>query len=446
MTKSTFHEIDCSGIDKIQWDDIVGDKTLLDGGHFGDLMEIGREHIQDAKYKGELTEQDAGQVYSALITTSIHEAINFELVAALRDMEMCKIKNEIENEKCLAAAECALKDAQTNEIPLESLRRDCTTDAECDLKQAQEDEIPLESARRDCTTEAECDLKQAQEDEIPLESGRRDCTTDAECDLKQAQEDEIPIESGRRDCTTEADCGLTYANTTEVPIESGRKTSLNNVKVYDQQMETQGTRTKQMYTLSKEYGYNYSVDDEGYVSIGSSTGNGKIDADTSAIKTNASAKTADSLANKNLSLAREKKLACDCCSSSKIAEAQASLYARQAEGFSDHITVKLYEIQMNAWAMVYQDMTTPIFTPSIQNSEICNTYRAVQDQLTIDPTESNCNPISGENPDNGSGEVDDGCPAYESRDASGVCVCTWGYFTAESRCFHSLEEYRANTP
>ena len=69
--------MDCSHIETIDWSVIVGDKTLANGGHFGDLMTLGRAHLEEAKAYGEITEGDSGQVYSALISTSIKEAIQF---------------------------------------------------------------------------------------------------------------------------------------------------------------------------------------------------------------------------------------------------------------------------------------------------------------------------------------------------------------------------------
>lgn len=214
----------------IEWKNIVGEKTLEDGGYFGDLMILGRLHIEEAKDKGELTEQDAGSVYATLIQTSIQQSITFELTEELREREICL----------------------TNE---------------------QRVEIELESKRKDCKAKAECALIDAQ--------------------TAKSKQDKI--------------------NETN---ESASKISLN--------------------------------------------------------------------------AAQENKLACDCCNASKLADAdvtlkaaQEALYLRQAEGFDDNALQKLYDSQLQAWAMVFSDTDAEVVTPSLSNEQVCATYDKLRSSLDI---------------------------------------------------------------
>lgn len=62
----------------LEWSRIVGSKTLYDGGYVGDLMTVGMAHIEEAKRRGEITQTEAGQMYSALIPSAIKEGISFE--------------------------------------------------------------------------------------------------------------------------------------------------------------------------------------------------------------------------------------------------------------------------------------------------------------------------------------------------------------------------------
>jgi hypothetical protein len=61
------------------WYNIVGDKTLVNGGFIGDLLKLGRAHIKEAKLKGEVTNQEAGVIYASLMTASIKEAVSYGL-------------------------------------------------------------------------------------------------------------------------------------------------------------------------------------------------------------------------------------------------------------------------------------------------------------------------------------------------------------------------------
>ena len=63
----------------VSWSNVVGAKTLVDGGYAGDLLELTLVHLQEARDNNQLTEALVGEVYASTIATALNAAINFEL-------------------------------------------------------------------------------------------------------------------------------------------------------------------------------------------------------------------------------------------------------------------------------------------------------------------------------------------------------------------------------
>ena len=59
------------------WDDIVGKKSLEDGGYVGDMLEVARKHIEDAKLKNQITQAQAGELYSTMIPAAFSNALTY---------------------------------------------------------------------------------------------------------------------------------------------------------------------------------------------------------------------------------------------------------------------------------------------------------------------------------------------------------------------------------
>jgi len=217
-------ETECScyeSCENISFKEVVGSKTLKDGGIFGDLLSVVRTNIEDAKMKGELTEGAAGEVMAQGIVAAMREAVNFAL-------QHGKIQKEI-------AYIVSQREYQLLKMKIE----------------AEE----LEMKRK----------------------------------LNDAQ-----IEKMQCECEN----------------------------------ETKATDSKI-----------------------------------------------------SLNAANESKMACDCCNSSKVMTAQAALYQRQAEGFNDHANQKLYETQMQTWAMVFEAAELPEVNPTITNAEVCDSYHRLKSRL-----------------------------------------------------------------
>jgi len=82
--------------DDVLWSNVVGTKTLVDGGAAGDLLELGSLHIEKAMDAGYITQGEGGSVYVQLIASSFEQAIAFELLRALRNLELEEKNKEIE--------------------------------------------------------------------------------------------------------------------------------------------------------------------------------------------------------------------------------------------------------------------------------------------------------------------------------------------------------------
>ena len=294
--------LNCDGTDLIHipdWENVVGDKSLTNGGYIGDILTLTRTHIEEAKANGELTEEDAGKAYSTAIIESVKEAITFELQEGKSKLELCflqaqidKIAADIINENCLAQAECALKAAQqaeieyrtTNILPLEVEK----LTEEIDLLQSKDIEQIAHTVREDCKATSQCALNDQQIEKLICDCTNDTNMTDSKISLNAAQENKLACE-----CCNDS-------------------------------KRTEGQIVK---------------------------------------------------------------WECDCANSSRVTNAQAELYERQVAGFTDNANQKIYDTQMNAWAMVFADQEElGILDNSITESAIGTSYNRIQDRLTAAAT------------------------------------------------------------
>lgn len=69
----------------ILWADVVGTKTVADGGYVGDLLTLARAHVAEALANNELTQAEAGQVYTAMIPAAMQNGIGFAMQEAITE-------------------------------------------------------------------------------------------------------------------------------------------------------------------------------------------------------------------------------------------------------------------------------------------------------------------------------------------------------------------------
>ena len=292
--------LNCDGTDPVHipdWDNVIGDKTLENGGYFSDLLEITRAHLEDAKERGELTEEASGVAYGQAIMDSMKQAIEFELQEGKSKLELCflqaqidKIASDIANETCLATAQCALLTEQTESEAMQNMadgvleNQILKLQAETALVVEQDNEIPKESARRDCTTNSQCAVNDAQIEKLLCDCTNDTNMTDSKISLNAAQENKLACE-----CCNDS-------------------------------KRTEGQIVK---------------------------------------------------------------WECDCANSSRVTNAQAELYERQVAGFTDNANQKIYDTQMNAWAMVFADQEDlGVLDASINEESIDLSYTRIQNRLS----------------------------------------------------------------
>lgn len=97
----------------ILWENVVGLKTVSDGGHFGDLLTIARAHVDDAVRTNRLTSAQAGEIYTAMIPAAMQQAMQFELSEKLTEAQIDDVTAATE----LKNANIAV--AYTNQVKLD---------------------------------------------------------------------------------------------------------------------------------------------------------------------------------------------------------------------------------------------------------------------------------------------------------------------------------------
>ena len=81
-------------VTEINWEDAVGLKTVTDGGHIGDLMTISRAHIDAAVEENRITQEQAGEIYTAMIPAAIQSGIEFTMTEQMQEANTDKIRRQ----------------------------------------------------------------------------------------------------------------------------------------------------------------------------------------------------------------------------------------------------------------------------------------------------------------------------------------------------------------
>ncbi len=69
----------------ILWSDVIGTATIDDGGYIGDLLTLARAHVNAAIVANEITQAEAGQVYTAMIPAAMQNGIGFAMQEAITE-------------------------------------------------------------------------------------------------------------------------------------------------------------------------------------------------------------------------------------------------------------------------------------------------------------------------------------------------------------------------
>ena len=89
----------------IEFTEMVGEKTLEDGGYIGDLLELTLVHLEKAKEEGQLTASQVGELYATTIPVAIRQGISYGM--QVRSAEFSTDKIEAEAGSAIIAKEVA---------------------------------------------------------------------------------------------------------------------------------------------------------------------------------------------------------------------------------------------------------------------------------------------------------------------------------------------------
>lgn len=78
----------------VDWTNVVGQKTLADGGMAGDVLELAFAHLVKARDENQITESLLGEVYASTISVAFSTAINFELQKGKADADQALVDRQ----------------------------------------------------------------------------------------------------------------------------------------------------------------------------------------------------------------------------------------------------------------------------------------------------------------------------------------------------------------
>jgi hypothetical protein len=231
--------IKCDGTDPVyqpDWDNIVGDKTLLDGGYVGDLLTLVRIHLEEAKDRGELREEDAGNAYAQAIIASMKDAIDFELQYPKASLELCYLQAQIDKLICDCDNQ-TLKtesDIKVNEAQVDKMECDCNNEIErtastIALNAAQENKLACDCCNNSKSTESKLLVDEAQIDKMICDCCNSTSSTNSKIALDRAQEEKVKC-----DCTNETNIAVSKVALNNKQIAGIEYTARQ--KLYDAQL------------------------------------------------------------------------------------------------------------------------------------------------------------------------------------------------------------------
>lgn len=314
----------CDGTDPIyvpNWDNVVGDKTLYDGGYVGDLLTLTRIHLEEAKANGELREEDAGVAYGQAIMESMKNAIDFELQYPKSSLELCYLQAQIDKLICDCINETKIADSQVllNDAQIDKLICDCTnntakTNSDILVNTAQIDKLVCDCTNDTAKTNSQILVDIAQIDKMICDCTNNTDKTASEIALNAAQENKLACDCCNASKETEAQIEHIYAQVDKLICDCCNDTTATN---------------------SKE-----SVD-----------------------------------------RAQEVKMACDCNNETQLAAANADLIVKQTDGIEYAARQKVYDAQLMAWSIVFRDAALESVPGSIDNKSIDESHTAIVNYL-----------------------------------------------------------------
>ena len=300
---------------KVEFKTVIGAKTLEDGGHFGDLLKIARIHINEAKKNSELTEGMAGEVYAKAIESAMAQATQFGLQRSKMQIDIALVDSQV--------------DYQKHKLQVE---RD-----QFDLSEY------IEKAKLNLETKKTLsDILATQANVVHIETQDKQIHQG----IKQSQQEIKQIIANMQKMECECDV-LVKTSNSKMDVE---KASIIKMSV-DNLIGVQTSNSKMLVDKASIV----KMDTENRVSV--SGNNSKIaleSAQTKKIGIDAGNETKLNSSKIGLNNTHIAKMKCDCTNQGLISSAQANLYTQQMLGFRDNARQKLFETQMQGYAMVFE--------------------------------------------------------------------------------------------
>ena len=340
---------------RLSWENVVGDKTIESGGYTGDLLELGRKHLDEAAKNGRITAEEYGKVISTMISSAYTQAIRFELDRALREAEIDIAYAKLDNELLDQALKMVQHDTARYDLnyikPEEAKSARLKNEiAEYDLDNIKPEELKLIKAKNNSEM-LDQTLRIVQHD-----TARYELTylKPEELRLVQAKlvtEDRNQALLGEKVRTEKANVGKTEAERNILRFES------DNIKPEDLKLMQAKVKTAE-----------YEQDFTEQKSIAEKIKNGLEDTiATTSVLDQPAAKidTSNSIYKKQ----------------TDTHEAQEKLFIRQTESFDDAQLQNLFNTQTKYSSMVAQEVSTYNLLEIGQDAHVANIYNAMVSRI-----------------------------------------------------------------
>lgn len=306
----------------IDWGLIVGSKTVDDGGYVGDLMNLAKGHIDKSVIDNRITKAQAGEVYVTMISAAISGGISFGMDKQLKEADIAIKESQLATQRNSTEAELekqwgyeVTRDVTTDELILGTSTGLGKIDEELKLVTEQ-----IESANASQAMTAQQELTEVQNTakltyEVTNLLPVKLIQLEEQIDLVQSQDLDILADIVRKDTVTEQD----LLNKQEQIIASAAGTlrnlneSTSNIALVTEKVESEALNNKvdgllenqiakmkeeveisktkvateqanSIANIAKVLGYEYTLDLDGNIVVGTSTGVGKLDYELDLVK------------------------------------------------------------------------------------------------------------------------------------------------------------------
>lgn len=360
-------ECECyTSCEVVDFKEVVGSKTVKDGGIFGDLLAVARANIEDSKKKSELTESAAGEVYAQAIVAAMKESVSYSLAhgKVQKDIALVVAQTEYQHHKIdLERDQYDLDDfIQRGKLSLEQ-----NMTAAQIRKIDQDIRVMVAQIRKIDADIIHLDHQNAQIDQAVVQSKHEVIKIDAS--VRQIEQ-EIRHSIAQVRQIDAAIINLDHQNNKIDQEIIQSKNTVYKINAETRSIEQEIIKSKhQVLGIDAETAMTYQRIEQSKSEINKNIAAINQMACQCINETNA---TDSKIA---LNSAQVAKLTCDCENSTKLIASQAALYNEQAAGFRDNARQKLFETQVQSYSMVFEaaevegsDLPSFLTAPGLQST------------------------------------------------------------------------------